>query len=170
MVVRIGAIYWVMGVLLAVGLVGGDLLYRVLWNENAGVSTTWAFYLVLAAAVVAHEGLHGLAMLACGVPGRDIHFGVQVSRGVAFAGTAVPLPVKCFRFVGALPLLVLGVIPFILGLVIGQGLTMRLGALMMGMAGGDVALLFALRNVPSAATIVGHATQPGFHVLPADRA
>ena len=160
-------VYGLVGILLLVSLIGGDMLYRVLWGQSSGKST-WEFYVLLATAIVLHEGLHGLAMMACGVPHRDIHFGVQFSRGAAFAHTATPMPARCYRFVCALPLVVLGVGPLLVGLAFGQGLTTRLGALMVAMAGGDVAILLALRDVPSTARIVDHATQPGFHVLPAD--
>jgi hypothetical protein len=167
--VKMRTVYTVVGVLALTGLVVGDGLYRVLWGRFIG-AVTFEFYLLLIAGMVLHEGLHGLAMMACGVARRDIQFGVQLWRGAAFAHTSTPMRAPCFRFVCALPLVVLGVGSLLVGLAFGHGLTTRLGVCMVVAAGGDVAMLLALRNVPSTARIVDHATEPGFHVLPADEA
>jgi hypothetical protein len=81
--------------------------------------------------------------------------------------TRHPMPVGAYRFVLVLPLLVLGLVPFAAGLALGSALVAGLGSLMILGAGADVAVLLALRGVPSAARVVDHPSKPGCYVLPA---
>lgn len=155
------------GILFLVAVVGGLALHRQLWGRTDGGST-WNFLLLLAPAIIAHEGLHGLAMVLCGVPPRAVRFGFQLGRGLAYATTARPLSARHYRFVCALPLLVLGVLPLTVGLACGQHLAARLGAVMVALAGGDVAILLALRGVPPDSKVVDYPSEPGCYVLPAD--
>jgi hypothetical protein len=96
-----------------------------------------------------------------------VRFGFQLSRGAAFATTARPLSVRGYTLVCAMPLLVLGVAPLVVGLACGQHLAARLGAVMVAASGGDVAILLALRGVPPDARVVDLGSEPGFHLLPA---
>lgn len=155
------------GILFLVAMVGGLALHRQLWGRTDGGST-WIFLLLVSTAIVAHEGLHGLAMVLCGVPPREVRFGFQPGRGLAYATTARPLPARHYRFACALPLVVLGLLPLAVGLACGQHLAARLGAVMVALAGGDVAILLALRGVPPDSKVVDHPSEPGCYVLPAE--
>jgi hypothetical protein len=165
-VVSMRTVYATTGVLLLVAVLGGLALYRQIWGRTGG-ETGWDFWVLLVAGVVVHEGLHGLAMVSCGVPPGELRFGVQPSRGVAFATTRRPMAVGHYRFVLVLPLLVLGLVPFVAGLALGDALVAKLGSLMVLGAGGDVAVLLALRSLPSGVRVVDHPSQPGCYVLPA---
>jgi hypothetical protein len=153
------------GVLFLVAVVGGLALHRQLWGR-AQSKTEWTFWLMLAAGIVAHEGLHGLAMVFCGVPPRQVRFGVSLSRGAAFATTTAQLSIGQYRFVLVLPLVALGLAPFAVGLACGHVLVAKLGAIMVAGAGGDVAVLLALRGVPPGARVVDHPSEPGCYLLP----
>jgi hypothetical protein len=154
--------------LFLVVVVGGTALHRMIWGRADG--GTGAFLLCVAAGLVAHEGLHGLGMLVGGVPLREVRFGIQLSRSGAFATTAVPMSVRAYRLACALPLVVLGVVPLVLGFVSGLQLAARFGAVMITVAGGDLAILVALRRVPGEARVLDHATEPGFHLLAPEEA
>jgi hypothetical protein len=164
--VGMGRVYAILGILLVVVVLGGLLLHRRLWGSTEGGSG-WAFWLLLAAGVVVHEALHGLAMVLCGVPASEVRFGFKLSLGAAFATTRHPMSIAAYRFVLALPLLALGLVPFAAGLALGSALVAKFGSLMILGAGADVAVLLALRGVPPAARVVDHPSQPGCWVMPA---
>jgi hypothetical protein len=109
-------------------------------------------------------------MLLAGVPPRDVRFGVQLRRLGAFATTTTAMSARAYRVACALPLVVLGAAPLLAGLAFGIQMAARFGAVMVVVAGGDVAILLALRGVPPEARIVDHATEPGFHLLAPDQA
>jgi hypothetical protein len=66
-----------------------------------------------------------------------------------------------------LPLLVLGLAPLAVGLAIGNALVVKLGTFMVAGAGGDVAVLLALRQVGDTASVMDHPSEPGCYVLTA---
>ena len=72
-----------------------------------------------------------------------------------------------YRFVLVLPLLVLGLVPFIAGLALGDAVVAKFGSLMVLGAGGDVAIPLALRGVRPEARVVDHPNQPGCWIIPA---
>ncbi len=164
-VVGMGRVYAVSGVLLLATAIGGVLLFSRLWGTQ-GEQGGWIFWPLVVAGIVVHEGLHGLAMVLCGVPPGEVRFGIQVSRGAAFATTRRPLSVGAYRFVLVLPLLLLGLAPLAVGLAIGNALVVKLGTFMVAGAGGDVAVLLALRRVGGTASVMDHPSEPGCYVLP----
>jgi hypothetical protein len=58
-------------------------------------------------------------------------------------------------------------VPFVSGLALGDALVAKLGSLMVLGAGGDIAVLLALRKVPPATRVMDHPSRPGCYVLPA---
>ena len=149
------------------------LPYRLIW----GPGSLWRFserpfldFLFFMAAfalgVVAHEGLHGLAYLWIGkVPRSTIRFGI-LWRGLApYAHCSAPMTATAYRWTLALPGLVLGVFPAILGIVLGNWWLMVWGALMFVAAGGDTAVLLAIRSLPGETLVKDHPSKVGCTVV-----
>jgi hypothetical protein len=160
-------VYGTVAVLFLVVMVGGLAVHRMLWGRADG-ERTGVFLLLVAGGLVIHEGLHGVGMLLAGVHVRDLRFGIQLSRFGAFATTATPMSVRAYRLACALPLVVLGAAPLLVGLAFGLQLATKLGAVMVVVAGGDVAILLALRRASPEARVLDHASEPGFHMLAPD--
>lgn len=105
--------------------------------------------LPLAVALVLSVALHELLHLAGyvwigGAPIDAIHF---EWRGVAIVARCdAPLPARSYRAAVALPGLVLGVVPTLVGLASGVAWITVYGAVMLGASAGDVAVLWALRK------------------------
>ena len=103
----------------------------------------------LAVALVLSVALHELLHLAGyvwigGAPIDAVHF---EWRGVAIVARCdVPLPARSYRAAVALPGLVLGLVPTIVGLALGVELVTVYGAVMLGASAGDMAVLWALRK------------------------
>ena len=104
----------------------------------------------LAAALVLSVALHELLHLAGyvwlgGAPRDAVH--VEWRGAVIVARCDVPIPARSYRAAVALPGLVLGVVPTLVGLVSGMALLTVYGAVMLGASVGDVGVLWALRRL-----------------------
>lgn len=126
----------------------------------------WAFLPAFAASVVAHEALHAAGFLLLGrAPRRAIRFGIDRRTFSPFAGCTAPLRAGAYRAAVLLPALVLGAVPVAWGLWRGVGWATLWGAFMLLCAGGDFAVLWAMRRVPSRARVLDHPERVGCRVL-----
>jgi putative zincin peptidase len=126
----------------------------------------WAFLPAFAASVVAHEALHAAGFLLLGrAPRRAIRFGLDRATLSPFAGCRVPLRAGAYRAAVLLPALVLGVGPAAWGLWKGAGWATLWGAFMLLCAGGDFAVLWAMRRVPARARVLDHPERVGCRVV-----
>jgi hypothetical protein len=155
------------GVFLAAGVVCVPVFLAV-WDGTAFLRGALRFvrlseliplFLVL---IVVHELLHaaGFAWIAR-VPRTAIRFGVQWKTLTPYAHCRVPVAAFQYRAAVALPGLLLGIVPCIIALAIGSGWLLIWGILMTMAAGGDVAILWAIRSAPSSAEILDHPDKGG---------
>lgn len=136
----------------------------MVWTALAYGAAALGIY-VLSAAL--HEGLHVLAMVwGAGVPWRAVRVGVRWREGVAYAHAAVPMTVRAYRMVLAVPGLVQGVAPLVAGLALGHGWLTLYGYVMLASSLGDVAILLLLRPFPGTALAEDHPEAIGCRVYP----
>lgn len=148
------------GAVLAVSL-GSLLLLAVahgwLWGWAAlfpagGSLTEWAFLLplLLVAGTVVHEGLHGAGYMIFGsVPRRLVRYGFRWRRLATHAHCGLPIAMGAYRLAVLLPAVVLGIAPAVAGMALNLGWLTWSGCVLLGAAGGDVRLLWALRGFPA---------------------
>jgi len=109
----------------------------------------------IVAGFVVHEILHGVGWAEFGrMRPPAIRFALQGLRPRAHCHA--PISAAAFRLGLLLPGLVLGVIPALVGLALGHGVLTVWGAIMLAMAGGDVAALWAMRAAPAHAHVRDH--------------
>jgi len=121
--------------------------------------------IIIMVSTVAHEALHGVGMLLGGVKLPDIKFGVLWHAMTPYAHCKVPVQASHYRWIVALPGLVLGVIPGLLGLVTGKfGLT-AYGAFMTMAAMGDALILWVIRDVPGHQRVLDHPSKVGCEII-----
>lgn len=114
--------------------------------------------------ILVHEGLHALGWGLFGrVPWSAMHFGVKDLT--PFAHCREPLRATPYRIGAFFPGLILGVVPAGLGVATGSGVLTVWGSLMLALAGGDLAILWALRRVPGQALVRDHPTRAGCEVV-----
>ncbi|MDP6778547.1 MAG: DUF3267 domain-containing protein [Candidatus Latescibacteria bacterium] len=116
--------------------------------------------------VVLHELLHGAGFIWFG-KGRwkDLKFGIKLRYMAAYATTSSPLTASAYRGAVALPGLVLGVLPLLAGMALGNGWVIMYGYTMTVCSGGDLAILWAIRKVDGSATVIDHTHRAGCWVL-----
>ncbi|HXW01713.1 MAG TPA: DUF3267 domain-containing protein, partial [Anaerolineae bacterium] len=147
--------------------------YRWLWGQSLvtpvihmGVRGFVTAVVLFFVGIMVHEWLHAVGFRLAGkVPPDSIRYGFSWKGLAPYAHCHASMKAKAYRFAVMLPGLVLGVLPAIAGLAVGVWWLVVWGALMAISAGGDVAVLLAVRHVPGEALVEDHPTKVGCHVL-----
>jgi hypothetical protein len=116
--------------------------------------------------IVFHELLHAAGFVWVGkVPVTAVKLGFSWKGLAPYAHCAEPMRASAYRLSIILPGLVLGILPGFLGIVWRSWFLVLWGILMTIAAGGDLAVLLAIRQVPGAAWVRDHPTKAGCQVL-----
>lgn len=123
------------------------------------------FLVLLIASIVVHELIHGLTWMWCGKkPFSTIKFNVQWKTLTPYAHLKEPVEINVYRIGGFMPGFVLGILPFLLSLVLGNGNLLWFSIIQTAAASGDWLILWILRNVKSGALVEDHPVRAGCYV------
>ena len=118
--------------------------YRITWGGGAlrlAIITfiePVAFWPAMIFGIVAHEWLHGIGWTLFGrKPWSVMRFGIHWKTLTPYAHCTVPLDVASYRVGGALPGILLGGLPAVIGVLLGIGWIAIFGAFFLAAAGGD---------------------------------
>lgn len=141
------------------------IIYLNKWGSvlfNFTPATLLLYCGAIIASVIIHEVLHGIAWsFFCENGFKSIIFGVMWKSFTPYCHCKEPLNFKGYIAGGLMPLLILGILIFIISLFIGNSLLMILSLINILCAGGDTTialLLFKYKN----ALFVDHPTDCGF--------
>ncbi len=130
---------------------------------------TWNFLLFLAVVftgIILHEFIHGITWMGFGrKPFSAIKFGFQWKTLTPYAHLKEPVDVNSYRIGAFMPGLIVGIIPFILSLILGNGNLLWFSIIHTTAAGGDWLILWTLRNVNSKALVEDHPSRAGCYVI-----
>jgi hypothetical protein len=123
----------------------------------------WMLYLaLLIAGITLHEVLHALGWIVAGrLPVSAAGFGFKLRTMTPYAHLRSPVPARTYRFGILLPLLILGLPPYLLGLLLGNQALMFYGMFFTLAAGGDLLVLWLLRGVPGTSLVEDHPSRAG---------
>lgn len=154
-------------VLLPISLLFFVLPYLLIWQRLALSAWGWVTLgLSLLPAIVAHEGLHALGLWLLGrVPRSAIEFGIQWQLLTPYTHCRVPVPAWVYRSATALPGLLLGLLPALLGLACGSPWLNLGGTFLTVAAAGDWTAIWAIRRVPPRARVLDHPSKVGALIL-----
>lgn len=166
----------VLGTILAMPVVAGLLAlvlipHWLLWKEMAFLDafTSLSLRVLLLGFVlmiVLHEAIHGLTWMMVGdLTLRQIKFGVIWKALAPYAHPKVPLSARAYRLGVLMPGLLLGLLPAIVGVALGDSFLAGWGALLLSFAGGDLLVLLAIYSVPAEALILDHPSRFGCLVV-----
>ncbi len=149
------------------------LPYQVTWKMwpfaaflDTSFSGMLTIILILALSLIGHELIHAVGFwLVGGVPLNRIKFGFSWQGFAPYAHCREPLQTTAYRISVVLPGLFLGVLPGLFGVALQQPLLVMWATLMLLAAGGDAAVLWAVRQVPSTAHVLDHPKKVGCQVL-----
>jgi len=117
---------------------------------------------LMAAGIVVHELLHAGGFLLFGrAPRHAVRVGVHRRTLTPYASCSAPVPASAYRGAALLPAAILGVLPAVASLLLGWGWLAIWAALMLAVAGGDLAAVWAIRRVSADALVLDHPTRVG---------
>jgi hypothetical protein len=121
---------------------------------------------VLFLGVLAHELIHGLAWVIFGrKPFSTIKFGFQWKTLTPYAHLKEPAEINAYRIGGFIPGFFLGILPYIMSIVLGDGNLFWFGLIHTAAAGGDWLILWLIRNVKAGSQVEDHPTNAGCYVI-----
>jgi hypothetical protein len=147
-------------------------VYVAVWGWEALVQgfrqfTRWTSLIpALIVGVPLHEVIHGLAWAAFGrKPLKAVKFGFQVKTLTPYAHLPLPIRAGAYRWGAAMPALVLGLLPCLIGLGTGLGWFAMFGLFYLLAAGGDLVVLWVMRSLPASALVEDHPSRAGCLVV-----
>jgi len=121
-------------------------LYLSIW-EKPVISFKYPYWLIYLIGVVIHELIHGFFAMKFSKQGmKSVKFGISWKSLTPYCHCKEPLTVRDYRIVLLAPLVILGIVPTIIGLIIGHNGIYGFGLLFILAAGGDLIIFWKLRN------------------------
>ena len=130
------------------------------------LTNPFLFLLGIIAGVFAHEYLHKLGWMVFGkTPSASIEFGFQLKTLSPYAHAIEPMEINGYRWGAALPCIILGIIPALIGIFLGSTALLLFGMIFIFAAGGDLLILWITRFLKPGTKIEDHPTRAGCYVL-----
>lgn len=156
---------WVWGLMLAL-IVAPMLIFTGIWGREYMADLEWEWLLITLILLLLHEGTHAVAWkVASKLPWKVFSFGVQWKTLTPYCHSKEPMPVNAYRIGAITPLIVTGLIPWIISLVQGDADLALASALLISGAGGDIYILWSIRDLPEYVMVQDHDTRAGCLVL-----
>lgn len=115
--------------------------------------------------ILVHELVHGLTwQLAARLPFSQIKYGFQLKTLTPYAHCKVPIDIAHYRLGAAMPLILVGLLPSVFAVANGSGFWAIFGSFFTIAAGGDMLILWLLRNVKSGSFVEDHPSEAGCYV------
>ena len=125
-----------------------------------------ASLIALLAGIVVHEAIHGVTWkIAARKPFSAIRFGFHWKTLTPYAHCRESMPARAYRIGAVMPLLLLGVLPALAAIAWGHGGMMAFALFFTFAAGGDMLILWLLRDIPAAALVEDHPVRAGCTVV-----
>ena len=130
------------------------------------LESPFLFILAIIAGIFVHEYLHKIGWMVFGkMPSASITFGFQLKTLSPYAHATQPMEINGYRWGAALPFIVLGIIPAIIGIVLGSPAILLYGMMFVFAAGGDLLILWITRFLKPGTKIEDHPTRAGCYIL-----
>jgi len=128
-------------------------------------NAVWAMVGFLAG-ILAHELIHGFVwMYFAGKKNVHIKFGMNWKTLTPYAHCTEPMDIRPYRLGAAAPGIILGIIPYLIGLIAGNPIIAIFGLFFSFAASGDALILWTLRKVEKGKLVEDHPTKAGCYVI-----
>ena len=149
--------------LLAVAVIG--IVLFVLKYDNLfgklSILESVILIIIFLALIVIHELIHGIGWSLSTKDGfKDIEFGVMLDSLTPYCTCSQPLSKGQYILGAMLPLITLGILPMIAGILIGSFYTMMMGVIMTSSAAGDILIVLKILRYKSRAKDVVYMDHP----------
>jgi hypothetical protein len=146
------------------------LVFAAVWGFEpvkaaSDILLPWYFVPLFAVGIILHELIHGVSwMLAAQLPFSNMKFGFQRTTLTPYAHCTVPIKKTAYIIGTLMPAIVLGVIPFMIAVVSGNGWMLIFGILFTFAAAGDFLIVWLIRSVGWKALVEDHPENAGCYV------
>lgn len=146
------------------------VVYILVWRESpfglGGFASFLGFVVAIALGIIVHELVHGLSWVYLGRKNWSaVEFGVQWKALAPYAHLKEPVEVRAYRGAVAMPGLVLGIVPSVIGIATGIGPIMFFGLIFTLAAAGDALILWLIRSVEPGKLVEDHPSRAGCYVI-----
>lgn len=147
--------------------------YATVWSWNKVVSDFTLIYhdflfflFLMVVGVLVHELLHGLTWRIMGNKSWSaLKFGFNWTALAPYAHCREPLEVNAYRWGAAIPGVILGVFPFLIGIITGDGWFTLFGFIFTVTASGDILILWLIRKIEPGTMVQDHPELAGCEVI-----
>lgn len=140
--------------------------FLALYGPKTSRLEPWMWFLVLVIGVFVHEFLHGLSWaLAAHRPLSAVRFGFSLKALTPYAHIQEPTGIIPYRLGTLGPLFILGLLPGLMALLIGDIDLLLLGVLFTFGAGGDILVVWLTRRLPPDCVVRDHPERAGCLVI-----
>lgn len=149
----------------------GVIVNLVIKGKDQSITGTFLYDAIFSAGLLivllfVHEGLHALGFILFGKAKlKNIKFGVIWKQGMLYCTTTQPLTVKAYAISLVLPLIIAGLVPFIIIIFLGNALLVLVFAFMISGASGDILMLNKVCSYPKDQLILDHPSAPAFYLI-----
>lgn len=153
-------------ILLAVLLLAGFAAMHLLWpsvNFDFGSSEMLLLLVVFIVGIVVHELIHGITWILATHKGFS-HLSFGVIKMSPYCHIDVPMPKRQYVAGALMPLLLLGVLPTLVALAIGNFFWLLVGIIFITAAAGDIMIVWAIRKEPATVLVYDHPSEAGCYV------
>jgi len=122
--------------------------------------------LILVVGICLHELLHGIAwILVAGLNLKDINYGFKLYAFAPYAHCTKAITARAYRLGVLAPGLILGLLPFVLGLATGEAAIIWFGFIFTLAAGGDFLMLWIIKDLPGEQMVEDHPEKVGCKIV-----
>lgn len=124
------------------------------------------FMLAIFIGIVIHELIHGLTwQFFSKKKSNAIRYGIDWKTMSPYAHCKEPMEIKAYRLGVVMPAIILGFLPSIIGILTGNPLIFIFGLVFILAAGGDILILWLIRNVTDGSLVEDHPKRAGCYVI-----
>ena len=119
--------------------------------------------------IIPHELIHGLTAMVVGkAQWTDLKFGMLWKKCAAFCHCNKALTVAQYRYFLLMPNLILGIIPSVLSLILGNSLLLVYGMIGIVASIGDISMAWMLRKESATTKVYDHPSTAGYFLFDTD--
>jgi hypothetical protein len=145
--------------------------YLALWRSNPfgdlNLNTSVRLLILILPGILLHELLHGIVFALFAPSGiKAIRFGILWNYLTPYCHCSDAVRVWQYKLAAITPLILLGILPAIAGIIRGSAFLLFYGIFFTWAAGGDVLSVWLLRKFDSSLLVRDHPDELGFIVSP----
>lgn len=138
--------------------------YYLVWGtlDDGGFFKWYSMVSAFIIGIIIHEAIHGFTWVLTGnVAFSQIKYGVLWQSLTPYAHCKVPIRKRPYVIGAAMPLILLGIVPFIYAISTGNGWFFWFSVIFTSAAAGDMWIIWILRHIRKDQLVLDHPTNAG---------